>query len=142
MRALDIGFFVFHSGLILFILLGWIWRPLRRANLAVIVLTGLSWTVLGLWYGFGYCPCTDWHWRVRAAMGDTNLPWSYIKFLLDGIFGADFDPTLVDRATVLGLLGASVASAATNWRDRARRPEDIKGTSGTRGTTGAETSGD
>ncbi len=133
LRALDIGFFVFHSGLILFILFGWVWRPLRRANLAVIVLTGLSWTVLGFWYGFGYCPCTDWHWQVRAAMGDTDLPWSYVKFLLDGIFGADFDPTLVDWTTVFGLVGASVASVVTNWRDW---------TGGTKETKGTEASGD
>ncbi len=117
LRALDIAFFVFHTGLILFILLGWIWRPLRRANLLVIVLTGLSWTALAPWYGFGYCPFTDWHWQVRIAMGDTDLPHSYMKFLLDNIFGTDFDPTLVSWVTILGLIAALCASVAVNVRD-------------------------
>lgn len=126
LRAMDIGFFIFHSGLILFILLGWAWRPLRRANLAVIALTGLSWTVLGIWYGFGYCPCTDWHWQVRAALGDTDLPWSYIKFLLDGMLGSDLDPALVDWVTVAGLIAASAASVTLNWRDFAAGKRDTR----------------
>jgi hypothetical protein len=27
----------------------------------------LSWFGLGLFYGIGYCPSTDWHWRIKRA---------------------------------------------------------------------------
>ena len=58
---LDIFFVIFHSVLIAFSLAGWIWRKTRKAHLAVLSLTMISWFVAGIWYGFGYCPCTDWH---------------------------------------------------------------------------------
>ena len=121
-RLLDIGFFVFHSVLIVFILFGWIWRKTRRLNLFVVALTVASWFGLGIWYGFGYCPCTDWHWKVRFALGDTDLPFSYIKFMIDCAFGVDVSAYWVDVATVVGFALATVASVATNamdyWRKR------------------------
>jgi len=122
-RLLDIGFFVFHSSLILFILFGWTWRKTRRWNLLVVTLTAASWFGLGIWYGFGYCPCTDWHWRVRLALGDTDLPFSYIKFLIDRVLGSDVSAYWVDVVTVSGFAAAAVASIATNVLDY-RRPRD------------------
>ena len=29
---------------------------------------------LGAVYGWGYCPCTDWHWDVKRRLGETGLP--------------------------------------------------------------------
>ncbi|MBT3271653.1 MAG: DUF2784 family protein, partial [Spirochaetales bacterium] len=54
---------MFHSCVIIFNLTGWIWRKTRIPHLILIGLTAFSWFVLGIWYGFGYCPSTDWHWR-------------------------------------------------------------------------------
>ncbi|HNR34028.1 MAG TPA: DUF2784 domain-containing protein [Candidatus Hydrogenedentes bacterium] len=125
-RMLDIGFFVFHSALIVFILFGWAWRKTRRWHLMVVALTAASWFGLGIWHGFGYCPCTDWHWRVRWALGDTDLPFSYIKFLIDRTFGADVSAWWVDVATVTGFALAALAGIATNAFDycRWRRKND------------------
>jgi len=53
------SFFIFHSALIAFILFGWIWRRTRVADLVVVLLTAFSWTILGIWYGFGFCPSTE-----------------------------------------------------------------------------------
>jgi hypothetical protein len=118
---LNIFFFVFHTVLILFNLLGWIWRKTRLANLVTLSLTGFSWFVLGLWYGFGYCPSTDWHWLVRLKLGYTNMPSSYIKFLVDQITGLSVNAQLVDRLTLLFFLLAVVGSVVTNLRDWQRR---------------------
>lgn len=111
---LDRFFFVFHSCIILFNLFGWIWRKTRLANLIVLCGTLFSWTFLGIWHGFGYCPFTGWHWRVRAALVDGDLPSSYIKFLVDSLTGWDVNPGLVDAAAVALLLLSLCASAATN----------------------------
>lgn len=116
-RLLDLGFFVFHSLLIAFILTGWLWRRTRRWNALVVGLTAASWCGLGIWYGFGYCPCTDWHWRVRWAMGDTDLPYSYIKFLVDRVFGVDAPAFWVDAVTVAAFVLAAAASITANVRD-------------------------
>ncbi|MGB7295651.1 MAG: DUF2784 domain-containing protein [Candidatus Aminicenantales bacterium] len=114
-------FFVFHSGMIVFILFGWIWRKTRWANLIVILLTTFSWFVLGIWYGYGYCPSTDWHWRVRSKLGIHDLPESYTKFLVDSFMGGDVSQRVVDIFTLILLLSALAFSLALNIRDRGRK---------------------
>ena len=118
---LDKFFFVFHSALIILILFGWIWRKTRLANLIVVLFTAFSWTVLGIWYGFGYCPFTDWHWQVRMRLGHSNMPSSYTKFLVDSLTGLDVSERLVDTLAVLLLAAALVASVLTNVKDWRRR---------------------
>ncbi len=114
---LDKFFFVFHSALILFNLFGWTWRTTRRANLITLSLTAASWFILGIWYGIGYCPCTDWHWQVRVQLGHFDMPNSYVKFLIDSLTGLDMPADLVDVLTLVAFLAACAASGYTNWRD-------------------------
>ncbi len=114
---LNIFFFVFHSSLVLFILFGWIWSKTRKINLAIVILTFLSWFFLGIWYGFGYCPSTDWHWQVRMELGYYDMPASYLTFLIRSLTGWDVDKTLVDVFAVVFLLLALFASVITNFRD-------------------------
>src|SRR5688572_11928274 len=75
-------FFIFHVALIFFNLFGWIPKKLRKWNLASLCLTAFSWFVLGIFYGFGYCFLTDWHWQIRERLGYTNESHSYIHFLV------------------------------------------------------------
>lgn len=118
---LDTFFFVFHSSVIVFNVLGWAWKKTRRANLAALLLTAGSWVVLGFWKGFGYCPSTDWHWHVRRQLGKDDMPRSYMKFLADAVLGWDVPAAWVDAATVAGLLLALAVSAYLNVRDWRRR---------------------
>lgn len=123
---LDKFFFVFHSTIIVLILFGWTWKRTRRANLVAILLTAFSWFILGIWYGYGYCPSTDWHWRVRAELGFHDMPSSYTKFLIDYFTGWDVNQKLVDISTLILLLGAFTASLYTNigdWRKRRHMPK-------------------
>lgn len=121
LESLNDFFVVFHGTLILFILVGWIWPRTRPLHLLVIGLTVSSWFVLGFFYGFGYCPFTDWHWQVKEALGETNLPNTYVKYYLDRLSGRQWDDILVGR--IVGLIGliALAVSVALNRRDR-RRP--------------------
>jgi len=100
---LNIFFFVFHSLLIAFILFGWIWKKSRRIHLIVVLLTAFSWFILGIWYGFGYCPFTDWHYRVRMELGHYDMPESYLKFLIQSLTGLDMSQRLVDIFAVFFL---------------------------------------
>jgi hypothetical protein len=114
-------FFVFHSIVIIFLLFGWAWKKTRLANLMVILLTSFSWFILGIWYGYGYCPSTDWHWQVRARLGYEDLPNSYTKFLIDSFTGWNVDQGLVDVLTLILLLlalGASLYLNIKNWRKK------------------------
>jgi len=118
---LNIFFFVFHTGLIAFNLSGWVWKRTRLANLATLGATAMSWFVLGIWYGFGYCPSTEWHWRVREALGLSTDTGSYVKFLVDTMTGLDVKTEIVDSATVILLAFALAASIFTTVISRRKK---------------------
>jgi hypothetical protein len=121
---LDKFFFVFHTLLIIFVLFAWIWKKTRKANLIMVLLTAFSWTILGIWYGFGFCPCTEWHYQVRMKLGHFDMPSSYTKFCIDKLTGLEVNAKLVDIFTFIFLLTALIASIYVNiqdWRKRSHR---------------------
>jgi len=111
---LNIFFFVFHTCLTLFNLFGWIWKATRKLNLITLSATAFSWIVLGFWYGFGYCPCTHWHWLVRRELGYFDMPNSYIKFLIEELTGLEFAAYTVDLWTAILFFSALVVSIYVN----------------------------
>ena len=117
MRFLDVFFTVFHTLVIFFNLFGWIWKKTRKANLILILLTAGSWLFLGIFYGLGYCPLTEWHFNVLEKLGQTDLPSSYISFLVNRLSGLEPDQGLVDALTGWGLAAAFVASLWVNFKD-------------------------
>lgn len=125
---LDPLLFLLHAALVLFNLTGWAWRRTRRLHLITISLTLLSWFGLGLFYGWGYCPCTDWHWEIKHQLGESDLPPSYIKYYLDRWSGLEWDPWWVDLAVLGAGIGAFFLSIEGNLRDR-RATGDAKTTS-------------
>jgi hypothetical protein len=121
---LDRFFFGFHSAVIVFALFGWLWKKTRVANLIVLSSIAFSWFVLGIWYGFGFCPSTEWHWQIRMRLGHSNMPESYIKFLVDSLSGLDVHAKLVDRLTLILFMVALMASLMTNlrgWKTKRRK---------------------
>ncbi len=117
-HILDIFFVIFHTSLIFFNLFGWIWKKTRKINLITLGLTGSSWLFLGMITGtMGYCPLTDWHFRILEKLGETNLPDSYITYLADRLTGLNFNPLLVDHVTLYTYLTALAISLFLNIRD-------------------------
>jgi hypothetical protein len=101
LQSLDYFFILFHSAFILFNIFGWIIPKWRFTNLITLSLTAFSWFALGIWYGIGYCPFTDWHWKVRHLLGYNEESNSYIHFLILKIFGVNLPDNWVDTATVI-----------------------------------------
>ncbi len=112
---LNVFYTVLHLALVAFNLTGWIWVRTRKWHLITLLLTAASWVVLGIWYGWGYCPLTDWHWDVKTKLGETGLPNSFVKYYLDKIFSADIPAKIVDRITLFSLIAALVASVYVNF---------------------------
>jgi len=121
---LNIFFFVFHTALTLFNMTGWIFPRTRKWHRITLLATAFSWFVLGIWFGWGYCACTDWHWQVREAMGFNDRSNSYIHFLILKLTGADLDPDLVEKATLAIFIGCVVAAAVVYIRDRRKKKRD------------------
>ena len=101
LHFIDYFFIVFHSVLILFNVFGWIVPRWRFANLITLSLTAFSWFLLGIWYGIGYCPFTDWHWKVHNLLGYNDRSNSYIHFLILKITGINLSENWVERTTVI-----------------------------------------
>jgi hypothetical protein len=113
---LNVAFFVFHTSWMAFNGVGWIWRRTRRWPLATVSLTAVSWIGLGAFHGWGYCPCTDWHWQVRARLGHEDPP-SYIQLLITVVFGIDPGSDLADALAVVTLSAAGLLAVVVNLRD-------------------------
>ena len=116
-HALNAAFFVFHTTWIAFNCLGWVSKRTRPWQLTTVSLTILSWVGLGVWYGWGYCPCTDWHWQVRARLGYDD-PSSYIQLLIREATGVDVGSEPANALAVVTLAIAAVLGVVLTIRDR------------------------
>jgi len=120
-QFLNYFFIVFHTLLILFNSFGYIWKKTRKWNLFTLFLTTLSWFVLGIWYGWGFCLCTEWHWQVREHLGYGYPSDSYTHFLAQLLTSHNFDQHMVDIVTA-AMYGISVVlSVWLNTRDLLRK---------------------
>jgi hypothetical protein len=68
----------------------------------------------------GYCPLTDWHFRILEKLGKTDIPGSYVKYLAKRITGLDLDTSMVDKATLYIFIVVLVLSVFLNMRDYLR----------------------
>lgn len=123
LRFLDILLTIVHLAIVGFNLLGWIWPRTRKAHFVLVVLTAFSWLVLGIWFGMGYCPFTDWQWQVKQKLGETNLPNSFITYYADKITGRKIDPSFIDTATAVCFATAAVLSVYFNFFRKRKTPK-------------------
>lgn len=115
LKLLDILLTLLHLLIIGFNLLGWIWKSTRRLHFIVVAITAACWLILGIWFGVGYCPITDWQWHVKEQLGEHNLPNSFIKYFADKISGADINATLIDILTAVGFFAAAFIAVYLNF---------------------------
>ena len=119
--ALNYFFFFFHTSLIIFNSFGWIFQKFRKWNLITLLLTAFSWFVLGIWFGWGFCVCTDWHWKVRWNLGYQDMSNSYIHFLILKFTGIDFSEGLVNIGTSIVFFSSLIISLWINISDYKRK---------------------
>jgi len=123
----DYFFVVFHSSLIIFNLFGWIWKKTRLLNLITLLLTGASWFVLGIFYGIGYCPLTDWHWAVLEKLEKAVISDSYISYLVHRLTGILPNDQLVDTLTLVFYFLALFVSLFVNLRRSRSKKQEKSG---------------
>lgn len=110
LQTLDIFFTILHLVIIVFNLTGWIWARTRKLHFYCILLTAASWVILGIWYGLGYCPITDWQWQIKERLGEQDLPNSFIKYFADKVSGENISASLIDTLTAVFFLLAALLS--------------------------------
>jgi hypothetical protein len=120
----DILFTLLHLAIIGFNLFGWIWPNTRKANLICLAVTAASWFILGIWYGIGYCPITDWQWRIKERLGEHNLPNSFVKYYADKISRSDVSAHVIDVITVVVFFMALGISIYMNFNRKDHNYEE------------------
>ncbi|HSI72846.1 MAG TPA: DUF2784 family protein, partial [Fimbriimonas sp.] len=119
--ALDWFFLIFHSVLVIFNITGWALARTRKLNLITLLLTGISWTAVGMFYGrIGYCVCTDWHWSIRRQLGYHDRSSTYIQFLVERTVGIVPDLFWTQVVSATAFLIALTMSIVLNIRDARR----------------------
>jgi len=119
LRILDIFLTLFHLVIIGFNLFGWIWKP--GLHLILVLLTAGCWFILGIWFGWGYCPITDWEWQIKEKLGEQNLPNSFIEYYADKISGQNINSSLIDTLTAGCFFIAAIISVYINFFRRKRK---------------------
>ena len=103
-----------HASLVIFAITGWAFDSTRKFHFWTVLCILFAWLVIGYWLGTtGYCPITDFHWDLKRALGEVNLPNSFIKYMLDWLFQYDFNRHEVDRLT--GIVMVLVVTI-TGWK--------------------------
>lgn len=120
-ELLDILLTLVHLLIIGFNLLAWAWPATRRAHLICVLITAACWFFLGIWFGIGYCPVTDWQWQIKEQLGEHNLPNSFIKYYADKITGLNFAPSIIDAITAICFIVAAVLSVYFNFICKSKR---------------------
>lgn len=115
LMVLDDLLTILHLIIIGFNLLGWVFKPTRKIHFWFAMLTLGCWTILGIWYGLGYCPITDWQWDIKTQLGEKNLPGSFIKYFADKLTGSSINSDLIDALTLGLFLVAIVCSIKFNF---------------------------
>ena len=103
---------------------GWFFRRFLKIHLIFILSTAFCWFFIGIWYGIGYCPLTDWQWQVKSRLGETNLPYSYITYLLEKLGFTITKVYLVDYFTAAVFSLSLLASLYLNIKYRVKSPEN------------------
>ncbi len=116
-QFLDWFFVIFHSGLIIFNIFGWIYKPTRKWNFLALCLTAASWFILGLFYGIGYCFLTDWHWQVLRKLSEYPFETSYVQYLFRRIFSIRVSAEFADTLTATVFFAVFFVSGIINLRD-------------------------
>lgn len=124
LNILDITLEILHLSIIITIVFGWYFRKTRRLNLLIIMVTSVSWFGFGWFYGMGYCFLTDYHFQIKRELGASDLPISYIKYIVDRSFSVDSNTSIIDIITMTTFIISSLLSIILNIEDYYKKSRD------------------
>lgn len=117
LQLADMGCFLFHTVLVGFNMFGWIWKRTRVWHLIAMGLTSFSWFVMGAFYGWGYCLCTDWQFQIRDRLGYKDSATTYIQLLSEEALGISISRFTSDVLAITVFVLILLAMAVVWFRD-------------------------
>ena len=121
LNVLDWTLFVVHGLFILFNMFGWAWKRTRVLHLVTLASTGFAWFVMGAFWGWGYCVCTDWHTHIRRQLEYAEPEATFAQQFIGQIPGVSLDRTLADCVAGSVFAIIVVATAITWGREWLRK---------------------
>jgi hypothetical protein len=115
LQFLDVLLSIIHLAIVGFNLFGWMPKITRKAHFVSIILTAASWFLLGIWFGMGYCPFTDWQWKIKEILGEKNLPANFIEYFAEKATCSDFDPEFINNVIAISFAMAALLSVYVNF---------------------------
>jgi hypothetical protein len=97
-------FHFFHAGIISFVMIGWIFPSLRLAHLVFMILMLGSWFLVGRWLGAGYCPITDWHWKLKDSLGEGRPKGTYFHLVLQNFTRKKLNSDAIDKGVLVATM--------------------------------------
>jgi len=109
--------FIGHVLLVVFNMVGWIWKRTRKLHLITIGLTAFSWIVLGAVYGWGYCFFTDYHAEVLEQLGHPDAHKTFIQLMFKRLLGLSLGLSTANMLAVIVFIMIILATAFVWIRD-------------------------
>ncbi len=114
-NTLDVFFNILHIIIILINCFGWAFKKTLMLNLILLLTTMLSWTILGVFFGLGFCFLTNLHFALLGELKPTNIPFSYLDYLLIENFNLKVSSQTISLLSILVVFGSLGISIKKNF---------------------------
>ena len=98
---LDLAMNMIHITIIMINAFGWIFEKTRKLSVFMILITIFCWTILGVFFGLGYCPLTQMHADYLYNNYQYLLPFSYIDYIFITNFGFKVSTKFLSLCSIL-----------------------------------------
>tara|TARA_B100001989_G_C24413747_1_gene400381 strand:- start:162 stop:716 length:555 start_codon:yes stop_codon:yes gene_type:complete len=96
----DSIFNLLHVFVILLNTLGWVSEKTRRVSLLFLILTIFCWSIMGLFFGIGFCPLTYLHSEYLNFKYSYILPFSYMDHFIINIIDFNISSKIISIVSI------------------------------------------
>ncbi len=118
LHIFDYFFLLFHLGVILINVFGWLFVKTRRLQVIILFTTLFSWVALGFIYGWGYCFLTDWHWDILTQLDSRPIESSYVQYLFLRVLNVSVSAKFSNLITLVGLCFGMIGAVGIRLYNR------------------------
>ncbi len=113
-NTLDVFFNFIHIIIILINCFGWAFKETLKLNIILLLITMLSWTILGIFFGLGFCFLTNLHFSLLGELKSTNIPFSYLDYLLIENFNLKVSSQTISLLSIVVVFSSLTISIKKN----------------------------
>ena len=93
---------------------GWAFKKTLRINLLLLLITISSWSILGLFYGVGFCFLTMLHSLSLDFFGPTSIPFSYLDYIILEKLNINTSSNVISLTSIFSFVTALAISLKRN----------------------------